>query len=122
MLDNYLSQNFVPGLFMSQPHIQRALMTLFPDQAGNQAPLNPPSSRSDQLDQTADDWGVYVEGSPTWDLGHVTTPSLDGNALRLALTGGDPYSNAYFYRLFSRSPRRLIRGHLPVPVQPYHDV
>ena len=104
MADNYLTHNFVPGLFMSEPHIERALMTLFPDMAGDDPPINPPSSRSDDLDETSDDWGVYVEGSPTWDLDNVARLSLDGNSLRLALTGGAPYSNAYFYRLFPPEP------------------
>ncbi|MCY2990968.1 MAG: hypothetical protein NTY19_24295 [Planctomycetota bacterium] len=107
MLDNYLSHNFVPSLFMSQPHIQRALMTLFPAMAGNDAPLNPPSASIDHLEETSDDWGVYVEGSPTWELDHVPTPSLDSNSLRLAVTGGDPYSNAYVYRLFQPEPNAV---------------
>lgn len=41
---------------------------------------------------------LYCEGTPTWEKETIVTPSLDGQALRCALTGGQPYSNAHFYR------------------------
>jgi hypothetical protein len=61
-------------------------------------PANPSGRAVYDLDQHAADWGVYCELTPTWVTQDVTSPSLDGHALRLALTGGDPYSNAHFYR------------------------
>jgi uncharacterized repeat protein (TIGR01451 family) len=61
-------------------------------------PSNPPTSAIFDLDQSAADWGVYCEITPTWSIGDVSAPSLDGQSLQLALTGGDPYSNAHFYR------------------------
>lgn len=56
------------------------------------------------LDQSAADWGVYCEGLPMWELTNVTTPSLDGSALRCATTGGDPYSNVHCYRNLLSEP------------------
>ena len=35
---------------------------------------------------------------PTWQLNNASSPSLDGNSLRCAITGGQPYSNVHCYR------------------------
>ena len=75
-----------------------ASSTLTTTVACNQGPSNSPSSAAYDLDHVAADWGVYCEGAPTWAKGNVALPSLDGEALRLSLTGGDPYSGAHFYR------------------------
>jgi hypothetical protein len=45
-------------------------------------------------------WGVYEDimypGTDiTWDIGHVTSPSRDGSALKCAITGGDQYNNIF---------------------------
>lgn len=53
-----------------------------------------------ELDEDASTWGIYHDGQgiPTWELNNANTPSLDGRALRCAITGGDPYSNVHCYR------------------------
>jgi hypothetical protein len=56
------------------------------------------------LDEDASAWGVYLEGSPTWMKENVTTPSIDGNSLRCAITGGDSYSNVHCYRNLPPEP------------------
>jgi len=63
----------------------------------NQGPPNPPPSAMHNLDEDAMNWGVFCEGSPTWIKENVAAPSLDGNALRCGITGGDPYSNVHCY-------------------------
>jgi hypothetical protein len=72
--------------------------------ACNEGQSNPASAKSYDLDQYAQDWGVFCEGDPTWEKSDVATPSLDGQALRCALTGGQPYSNAHFYRNLEPAP------------------
>jgi len=49
------------------------------------------------LDESAGDWAIYEEGNPEGVIENVTTPSLDGLALRCGITGGDPYSNIHCY-------------------------
>ncbi len=66
-------------------------------------PAEPTEADSDsadlcRLDDDASSWGVYAEGQPRAALANVSSPSLDGRALRCALLGGAPYSNAHFYR------------------------
>jgi hypothetical protein len=70
----------------------------------DQGPNNPPGAKIRDLDEYAPDWGVYCEGAPTREKETVTTPSFDGQSLRCALTGGQPYSNAHFYRNLSPEP------------------
>jgi len=64
----------------------------------DQGPSTSPTSIIYHLDHMAVDWGVFCEGTPTWALNNVTTPSLDGEALQCAITGGQPYSNVHCYR------------------------
>ena len=73
----------------------------------NRGPLNAPESAKRNLDQVAADWGVYCEGAPTWAIQPVSSPSIDGAALQLSLTGGGAggYQNAYFYRSLKSEPR-----------------
>jgi len=70
----------------------------------NQAPANQPTSSIYNLDETAEDWGVFCEGLPNWSKENVTTPTIDGKSLRLSLTGGNSYSNAHFYNHFPSDP------------------
>jgi len=62
------------------------------------------------LDDDASQWGVFPEvpnqgtPPPTWEIGNVSSPSLDGRSLRCALTGGDPYSNVHCYRNLTADP------------------
>lgn len=57
----------------------------------------------ENLDQDAK-WEVYPEGSPKWFVGSVTTPAIDGHALRCSITGGSPYSNVHCYRNLPSEP------------------
>ncbi len=66
--------------------------------ACDQGPFNPLSDDAVDLDDDVLSWGVYCEGQPTWIMENVTTPSLDGTALRCGLTGGDQHSNILCYR------------------------
>ena len=55
-------------------------------------------------------WGIFTEvqeegtSPPTWEKNNVTSPSLDGQALRCAITGGAAYSNVHFYRNLPSDP------------------
>jgi hypothetical protein len=60
-------------------------------------PVDAPTSDSVNLDTPASRWGTYCEGSPIGSMENVSEPSLDGQSLRLSLTGGAPYSNLHFY-------------------------
>lgn len=51
----------------------------------------------EDLENDPESWKVYPEGKPEWRLTGKAISSGDA-ALRLALTGGEPYSNAHFYR------------------------
>jgi hypothetical protein len=64
----------------------------------DQGPSNPPTSARRQLEESAPDWGVYVEGDPQWTLSQEQSPSLDGQSLKCSIAGGAPYSNAHCYR------------------------
>lgn len=70
----------------------------------SQGPVNPPSSERQDLDEEAADWGVYCEGLPMWVKENVTTPAIDGKALRCSITGGAPYSNVHCYRNLLSEP------------------
>ncbi len=77
--------------------------------ACSQPPSNPTSSLTYDLDQDAEDWGVYCEGTPTWVKENVTTPSIDGESLRCSITGGTaPYSNVHCYRNLSPEPAASV--------------
>jgi hypothetical protein len=60
--------------------------------------LNPPIAKVYNLDEDAKDWDIYCEGLPAWSKNHVSTPALDGKALRCALSGAYSYSNVHCYR------------------------
>jgi hypothetical protein len=70
----------------------------------DQGPSNLPSSATQDLDEDVADWGTFCEGSPTWAKENVTTPSIDGRALRCSITGGAPYSNVHCYRNLLSEP------------------
>jgi uncharacterized repeat protein (TIGR01451 family) len=74
----------------------------------HQGPINPLSSATHNLDHEAADWGVFCEGSPTWDKENVTTPSRDGEALQCAITGGEPHSNVHCYRNLLPEPTAAV--------------
>lgn len=82
----------------------------------DQAPFNSPTSATTNLDETWADWGAYCELTPTWVITNVITPSLDGNALQCALTGGSPYSNVHCYRNLLAQPEATAFT-LTVPFQ-----
>ena len=62
------------------------------------------------LDSNASNWGVYTEvatpgaPTPTWEKNNVSSPALDGLALRCAITGGIKYSNVHCYRDLPADP------------------
>lgn len=66
--------------------------------ACNQLPGKLPVSASRDLEEDEEFWGVYCEGSPEWSFGEAEAPERKGKALRCSITGGEPYSNAHFYR------------------------
>jgi hypothetical protein len=76
----------------------------------DRGPSNAPSAARYHLDRVAADWGVFCDVppprlGPNWAFGDVAAPSLDGQSLRLALTGGPAdYGNAHFYRTFLPEP------------------
>lgn len=55
----------------------------------------PPSVEN--LDRYAQDWKIFVEGSPIAEVRGATNPSLDGESLQCAIKGGEPYSNVHCY-------------------------
>ena len=63
----------------------------------------PANTIFDALDQNGT-WEVYTEGSPTWYLGNVANPSLDGNALQCSIRGGVSYSNVHCYQNLPEMP------------------
>ena len=71
----------------------------------HRGPLHPPTASRYDLDEFADDWGIYCENEPEWNLTNVITPSLDGWALQCSLTGGTPYSNIHCYRNLRPQPQ-----------------
>jgi uncharacterized protein (TIGR03437 family) len=79
----------------------------------DQGPANPPNSATNDLDHNAADWGVFCEGAPLWVKDNVAAPSLDGRALRCALTGSAPgapsgYSNVHCYRNLTPEPDATV--------------
>lgn len=72
--------------------------------ACDQGPFNLPGTRRYDLDEVAGDWGAFCEGTPTWIITNVTTPTLDTQSLRCSITGGNPYSNVHCYRVFLADP------------------
>ncbi|HSL46955.1 MAG TPA: hypothetical protein VK897_26195 [Anaerolineales bacterium] len=56
------------------------------------------------LEKDVEEWAVYTEGAPLWDLKNVDVPSLDGQALQCSITGGDPFSNVHCYRNLPAEP------------------
>jgi hypothetical protein len=93
-----------PSLHNSMAHPLGILATGASSTACDEGPINPASSKVCDLDENAQDWGVYCEGTPTWEKETIATPSLDGQSLRCALTGGQPYSNAHCYRSLLPDP------------------
>jgi hypothetical protein len=69
----------------------------------NRLPL---SSKFSELDENESMWGIYTDGlgAPTWEINNASNPSLDGNSLRCAITGGEPYSNVHCYRNLPAEP------------------
>lgn len=74
----------------------------------DQGPKNSPTSKTHDLDEVADDWGVFCEKLPTWSLTNVTSPSLDGKSLRCSITGGAPYANVHCYRNLRPEPETSV--------------
>lgn len=61
-------------------------------------PVNGADSAQNNLDHSEDDWGVYCEGTPQPRMQNVAAPSVDGESLECAITGGVQYSNVHCYR------------------------
>lgn len=78
--------------------------SLCESKACGESSSSPPASEACDLDEVAEAWAVFCEGSPIWEKENVSTPSLDGTALRCALAGGDPYSNIHCYRNLPPEP------------------
>lgn len=67
--------------------------------------VNAPDTAQENLDHTEDDWGVFCENSPTPRMGNVPTPSVDGESLECAITGGTVgNSNVHCYRNLESEP------------------
>jgi hypothetical protein len=67
------------------------------------------------LDHSAADYGVFCEDPSgmnrvlTWSKQDVVTPSLDGQALEIAITGGSSGNvNALFYRTLTAEPAAMV--------------
>jgi len=55
-----------------------------------------------------DGWKEYLEGSPEWEIGNRSAPSLDGKVLLCAIKGGVPYSNLHCYLNLPSEPTASI--------------
>jgi hypothetical protein len=79
----------------------------------DQGPTRSQTSHIFDLDHVAADWGVFCEPSPTtggyatWRKQKIADPSIDGEALECALTGGAPYSNIHCYRNLPPNPSTI---------------
>lgn len=100
----------MPGIIASRVGYEAgAAMT-----ACDQGPKNSPTSKTHDLDEEAEDWGIFCEkspttgGFPTWSLTNVATPSLDGKSLRCSITGGAPYANVHCYRNLQPEPEASV--------------
>lgn len=72
-------------------------------------PINTPNAAQNDLDHSEDDWGVYCEGTPTWRMQNVATPSIDGESLECAITGGSvQHSNVHCYRNLISEPDSVM--------------
>jgi hypothetical protein len=68
---------------------------------------NSPSSQTENLEQSVEDWGGYCERTPTWNIENVPSTASSDGALRCALTGGEPYSNIHCYRNLLAEPQAV---------------
>lgn len=73
-----------------------------------QDPSHPPTSAVSDLDHSIADWGIFCEGVPLWTMQQVTAPSLDDEALRCGLSGGEAYSNIHCYRDLLAEPDTTV--------------
>jgi hypothetical protein len=115
-LPYFVRQHGFPGDF-SLPIVDTTAWLLFDDWRLNpftaskppcdRAAVNPWTADRQDLDHTADDWGVFCEQAPTWALRNVADPSLDGIALECALTAGAPHSNVHCYRNLLPEPAAI---------------
>ena len=100
-------QNHEPGFSPENHGWLAASQDYFPSNDYLLSTLNELSTQLG-LDEDASKWGGYVDadgqGIPTWEMNNVSSPSLDGNSLRCAITGGDPYSNIHCYRNLDAEP------------------
>ena len=58
-----------------------------------------PTSSATNLDDDASQWGIFYDGgSAIATVTNVPKPSVDGNALKASLLGGQPYVGIHVYR------------------------
>lgn len=115
---------FIWRNFYRDMNVQLAHQEMLHDLNGcSLSSTKPLTSAADNLDRTADDWGVFCDlGSPTripkWVMEQVIPPTAmpgpippaiptdvpDGEALRCSLAGGDPYGKIHCYRNLISEP------------------
>lgn len=65
----------------------------------HRSPLKEKTADSLNLEDDADYWGIYCEGTPEWILENVTGSSPEDTLLHCGIKGGDiSYSNVHCYR------------------------
>jgi hypothetical protein len=65
----------------------------------------PVTAGESDLDVPAGAYGIFCDGTlATWSIDNVASPSLDGTALRVGLTGGQPFAKVHAYRTFPAVP------------------
>jgi hypothetical protein len=73
--------------------------TAIPTPTPSPLPLpSPTPSPTPGLEDDASQWGIFYDGgSANASLNNVANPSLDGSALQISLSGGDPFTGIHAY-------------------------
>ena len=101
------SLSVVLGLLLTSVGVLTRSQLMTPAWAQCGLPGQPPpfTSAVHDLDEDASAWGVFCEGSPTFDIRNVPSPSLDGRSLECAITGGsEPHSNVHCFLSLAAAP------------------
>jgi len=61
-----------------------------------------PLGFADDLDDDSTDWDIYIDpqthaATAQWEINNVSTAGRTGNALRVAIAGGQPYTNIHAF-------------------------
>lgn len=57
-----------------------------------------PPAPTDELEEDAAAWDVFLEGWPEWSIAKADMAGASGRALRCSIEGGEPYSNVHCFR------------------------